>query len=120
MNPKQALPAVRFAIGAGAFAAPVLTGKAFGLSTKDNHEAVFLGRLFGIRDLALGIGQTVSSGEANALWWQLGIVCDLGDAIAAFKMFKAGGPKVASVLAGATALSAVGLGIAALSAPASE
>ncbi|HTX45330.1 MAG TPA: hypothetical protein VMD48_03585 [Solirubrobacteraceae bacterium] len=120
MNPKQALPAVRFAIGAGAFAAPVLTGKAFGLSTKDNHEAVFLGRLFGIRDLALGIGQTLSSGEGNALWWQLGIVCDFGDAIAAFKMFKAGGPKVASVLAGATALSAVGLGIAALSAPASE
>jgi hypothetical protein len=120
MNPKQALPAVRFAIGAGAFVAPVLTGKAFGLSTKDNHEAVFLGRMFGIRDLALGVGQTMATGEAGALWWQLGILCDLGDAIASFKMLKAGGPKVASVLAGSTALTAVGLGIAALTSPGAE
>jgi hypothetical protein len=118
MNPKQALPALRLAIGAGAFAAPTLTGKAFGLNTKDNHEATFLGRLFGIRDVALGIGQTVASGESSALWWQLGVVCDLGDAVAAYKMMKAGGPKLASVLAGVTALTAAGLGVAAISAPA--
>lgn len=120
MNPKQALPAVRVAIGLGAFATPTLAGRVFGLSTKDNHEAVFLGRLFGIRDLALGIGQTVSTGEASGLWWQLGILCDAADAIAAFKMFKAGGPKVAAVLGGATAVSAVGLGIVALTGPGAE
>jgi hypothetical protein len=119
MNPKQALPALRLAIGAGAFAAPVLTGKAFGLNAKDNHEAIYLARLFGIRDVALGIGQTVTSGEASALWWQLGVVCDLGDAIAAVKMFKTGGPKLASVLAGGTALVAAGLGVAAITSPAS-
>ena len=120
MNPKQALPALRIAIGTGAFATPTLAGRVFGLKTDDNHEAVFLGRLFGIRDLALGIGQTVSTGEANVLWWRLGVVCDAADAVAAFKMFKAGGPKLAAVLGGATALSAVGLGIAALTAPSAE
>jgi hypothetical protein len=118
MNPKQALPALRFVIGAGAFASPVLTGRAFGLNAKDNHEAIYLGRLFGIRDVALGIGQTVASDEASGLWWQLGVMCDLGDAVAAFKMLKAGGPKVASVLAGGTALVAAGLGVAAITAPA--
>jgi hypothetical protein len=114
MNPKQALPGLRIAIGAGAFAAPELTGKIFGLNTKDNHDAVFLGRLFGIRDVALGIGQTVAGGEAEGLWWQLGVVCDLADAVAAVLMLKTGGPKRASVMAAATAIGAAAMGVAAL------
>jgi hypothetical protein len=120
MNPKQVLPGLRIAIGGGAFAAPELTGKIFGLNTKDNHDAIFLGRLFGIRDVALGIGQTVASGESGGLWWQLGVVCDLADAVAAIMMLKTGGPKRAGVMAAATALSAAGLGIAAMSASSAE
>jgi hypothetical protein len=113
MNPKQQLPALRIAIGGGAFGAPELTGKIFGLNTTDNHDAVFLGRLFGVRDVALGIGQLVG-GDGGSLWWQLGVVCDLADAAAAVMMLKAGGPKRASVMAAATAISAAALGVVAL------
>ena len=120
MNPKQALPGLRFAVGAGAFAAPELTGKLFGLNTTDNHDAIFLGRLFGIRDVALGIGQTVASNESEGLWWQLGVVCDLADAVAAVLMIRAGGPKRAGVMSAATALTAAALGVSALTAGSSE
>jgi hypothetical protein len=113
MNPKQQLPAIRIAIGGGAFAAPELTAKIFGL-TRTDPESVFLGRLFGIRDIALGIGQLVASGEAGSLWWQLGVVCDAADAVAAVLMLKAGGPKRAGVMSAVTALNATVLGVLAL------
>jgi hypothetical protein len=105
------LPAIRLAIGGGMWAAPELTGKAFLANLEGNHEAVFLGRLFGIRDVALGIGQMTNAGGA---WWQLGLVCDLADAAAAVLSIRAGGPKATGVLAGVTAISAAGLGILAL------
>jgi hypothetical protein len=111
ISPSQALPGIRLAIGGGMWAFPELTGKAFGANLKGNHEALFLGRLFGIRDVALGIGQLANSG---GMWWQLGVVCDLADAAAAVISIKAGGPKVTGVLAGLTAISAAGLGVAAL------
>jgi hypothetical protein len=105
------LPGIRLAIGGGMWAAPELTGKAFFANLKGNHEAVFLGRLFGIRDVALGIGQLTNSGGA---WWQLGVVCDLADAAAAVMTIRAGGPKLTGVLAGATAISAAAMGVAVL------
>jgi hypothetical protein len=114
MNPKQRLPALRIAIGGGAFLAPTITGKIFGLNTQDNNDAVFLGRLFGIRDVAVGIGQLSSNGDGGALWWQLGVVCDLGDALAALLFIKAGGSKRAGAMAALTALGAAGMGMAVL------
>lgn len=113
MNPKQQLPALRIAIGAGAFAVPKLTAKVFGL-TQTDEESMFLARLFGVRDIALGVGQ-VAGGEGGSLWWQLGVVCDLGDAVAAVMMLRGGGPKRAGVMSAATALSAAALGVMALS-----
>jgi|SRR6516165_9656142 hypothetical protein len=113
MNPKQALPGLRIAIGGGAFLAPYTTSRIFGLDPTDNNEAIFLGRLFGIRDVALGIGQ-MSSGDDNALWWQLGVICDLGDALAAVIGLRSGLPKRAGVMSALTALAAAGMGIAAL------
>src|ERR1017187_10131274 len=109
INPSQALPAIRLAIGGGMWGVPELTGKAFGANLKGNHEAVFLGCLFGIRGVALGTGQISNKG---GLWWQLGVVCDLADAAAAVMSIKAGGPKVTQVLAGLTAVSAAGMGVA--------
>jgi hypothetical protein len=114
MNPKQALPGLRIAIGGGAFLAPYLTAKIFGLDATDNNEAVFLARLFGIRDVALGIGQMSSSGEGGQLWWQLGVICDLGDAWAALLGLRAGLPKRGGIMSAATALAAAGMGIAAM------
>jgi hypothetical protein len=117
LNPSSTLPALRVAIGGGAWAAPGLTGKAFGFKNIDtNHEALFMARLFGVRDIALGAGALASSGDANRLWWQIGVVCDLADAAAGVISFKAGGPKVPAVLSILTALAAAGLGVAVLGA----
>lgn len=113
MNPKQQLPAIRIAIGVGAFAAPELTAKIFGL-TRTDPEAVFLARLFGMRDVALGIGQLVAKDEAGSLWWQLGVMCDAADAAAAVLMLKSGGPKRAGVMSALTAVNATVLGVMAL------
>jgi hypothetical protein len=113
LNPSSTLPALRLAIGAGAWAAPGLTGKVFGFKNIDtNHEALFMARLFGVRDVALGAGALAAKADAGKLWWQLGIVCDLADAAAGVISLRSGGPKVPAVLSTITALSAVGLGVA--------
>jgi hypothetical protein len=109
------LAALRIAIGAGAWLMPRVAGRLFGLDVPGNPQAPYLARLFGIRDIALGLGTLTSSGESRRLWLQLGIACDLGDAAASWL----GGrdeslPRYASVMTGATALSAAGIGVAAL------
>ena len=113
--PSQVLSGLRVAIGAGAWAAPNTTGKLFGLDPGNNPQAAFLARLFGVRDVALGVGTTATTGSSRRMWWQLGIACDLLDAAAAALAARNGTvPKAAAVMAGATALAAVGLGVAAL------
>ena len=112
----KALPGLRLAIGFGAWAMPGLTGKLFGLDFGDDSESVYLGRLFGVRDVALGIGAMTTTGETRRLWWQLGVACDLADAAAGVLGLRAGLPKRGGALATLTALSAAGMGLAVLSA----
>jgi hypothetical protein len=112
-NPTTVLPALRIAIGAGAYAFPELTGKVFGFKMTDNQETMYMGRLFGIRDVVLGAGVIASSGDARKLWWRLGILADLADAGAGYLGLKGGGPKRAMIMSTVTALTAVGLGVAA-------
>jgi hypothetical protein len=112
-NPTTVLPALRIAIGAGAWAFPALTGKVFGFNMSDSQETIYMGRLFGARDVVLGAGVLASSGDAKKLWWRLGILADLADATASYKGLRAGGPKRGMIMATATALGAVGLGLAA-------
>src|SRR5205823_1971554 len=115
MNPVSALAALRAAIGVGAYVAPNVTGRALGLDPAGNPQASFLGRLFGVRDLALGAGTLSSEGPARTRWVQLGVACDLADAGAAYLAARNGTiPTFAGVLAGATALGAAGMGLAAL------
>jgi hypothetical protein len=115
LNPTSTLPAMRLAIGGGAWAAPGVTGKVFGFKNiEHNHEALFMARLFAVRDIALGVGALAARGEASKLWWQLGVVCDLGDAASGVLSLRSGGPKVPAVLSTLTALGAAGLGIAVL------
>ena len=113
----SALPALRVAVGTGAWATPNLTGRLFGLDPKNNPQASFLARLFGIRDVALGIAAIQSTGPSKRLAWQLGLVCDAADAGAAWLAARNGTlPKPAAIMAGGVALAAVGLGVAALQA----
>ena len=109
------LAGTRMAIGAGAWAVPRISGRLFGLDVDGNPQAPYLARLFGVRDIALGIGLITSSGGPQAQWLRLGIACDLADAAAGVISGRNGElPPVATVLVTGTAVLAAGMGIAAM------
>ena len=106
---------VRASIGAGAWLAPRVTSRLFGLDPKGNPQAVYLGRLFGVRDAALAYGLSTASPSQRALWLRIGIACDLSDALAGIFAGRRGElPTFATVLVTATALGAAALGVTAL------
>src|SRR5947207_11592712 len=79
MEPDQtirSLAMLRMAVGTSAWATPRLAGKAFGLDAEGNPQSPYLARLFGIRDIALGVGTLSTTGEARRQWLTLGVVCD--------------------------------------------
>jgi hypothetical protein len=111
----KGLIGVRGAIGVGAWSAPRFSGRLFGLDPEANPQAAYLGRLFGVRDAVLAIGVATNSGQQRAQWLQLGVVCDLADAVAGVLAGRRGElPPKATAMVTATALVAAGLGIVAL------
>ncbi len=111
----QSLISTRAAIGAGAWLAPRLSGRLFGLDPAGNPQAPYLARLFGARDAALAYGLSTSTGAQRARWLQIGIACDIADAFAGVFAGRRGElPKRATVLVTATAIGAAAMGIAAL------
>ena len=62
----QQLVATRAAIGAAAWLMPRLSGRLFGLDPDANPQAAYLGRLFGVRDVALGIGLRTRAAAPSA------------------------------------------------------
>ncbi len=113
----KALAGLRIVIGLASWFAPNLAGTLFGLNVKRNKQAPYLARLFGVRDLALGIGTLMASGPARRTWLQLGLLCDTADAAAAGIGHRDGylDTQTAALLA-APAIAAVGMGAAALGA----
>src|SRR4051794_2970905 len=120
MNAQQTirnLAMLRLAIGVGAWVAPNLAGRLFGLDPAANPQAPYLARLFGIRDVALALGTLQSAGEARRQWLQLGVACDAADAAAAVLGGRSGYLSAATaVLGGGTAAVATGMGVQALQA----
>jgi hypothetical protein len=111
----QGLVAVRGAIGTGAWLAPRLSGRLFGLDPAANPQAAYLGRLFAARDAALAFGLGTSSGRERSQWLRIGVACDLADAAAGLLAGRRGElPSRAAILVTATALGGAALGIAAL------
>jgi hypothetical protein len=109
------LVSARSAIGVGAWLAPRLSGRLFGLDPDQNPQAPYLARLFGVRDAALGYGLSTSQGAQRSLWLRIGIACDLADAAAGIFAGRRGElPPFAAVVVTGTALGAAALGIAAL------
>ena len=116
-SPLPALNGLRFAVGAGAWAAPNLAGKAFGLDPDNNPQASYIGRLFGVRDVALAVGALGSTGEARRRWLQIGVAVDLADAAAGVIAGRTGVlPKQAAFMGTTVALLAAALGAVALAA----
>jgi hypothetical protein len=95
--------------------APRFSGRLFGLDPDANPQAPYLGRLFGVRDIALAFGLSASSGPQRSQWLRIGIACDLADAAAGVLAGRRGElPKLPAVLVTAIALGAAALGITAL------
>src|SRR6202035_679492 len=111
MSPVNAIVAIRANIGLGAWAAPRLAGRLFGLDAEANPQLPYVGRLFGVRDVALAAGVRASSGSARRLWLKIGMMCDAADVIAGRNGEIS---KVSTVLVTAPALMGIGLGLAAL------
>jgi hypothetical protein len=112
---EQGLIGLRTAVGVGVWAAPRLTGRLFGLDAKGNPQLPYVGRLFGARDVALAYGLATSNGAGRSQWLRVGVACDLADAAASVLAARGGYlPKLATVLVTATALTAAGLGAAAM------
>ncbi len=111
----SSLVGVRSAIGVGAWVAPRISGRLFGLDVPANPQAPYLARLFGARDAALAYGLQSTQGAARAQWLKIGIACDIADALAGVFAGRRGElPTFATVLVTSTALGAATLGIAAL------
>jgi hypothetical protein len=117
MSEISVLTGLRVSIGAGAWIAPRLAGRLFGLDADANPQLPYVGRLFGVRDVALGTGLQLSSGHSRRVWLQLGILCDAADSVAGILAGRNGDiSKLSTVLVTAPALLGIGLGIAALEA----
>lgn len=111
----KALAGLRLAVGITSYAAPNFGGKLFGLEPEANPQAPYLGRLFGIRDVALAIGPLRAKKKAQNNWIELGIMCDAADAVAAFL----GGGKgylspTTTAMVAAPAIAATAMGVVAL------
>jgi hypothetical protein len=105
----------RIAIGAISWLAPNLAGKLFGLDTAGNPQAPYLARLFGIRDLALGVGALRTRGDAQRRILTLGMACDVADTAAGVFGRRAGYlPPVTAVLVTGAAVAAAGMSAAAI------
>lgn len=114
-EPAKILSSLRVAIGAGAWLTPSIAARVFGLSVADNPQMPYMARLFGIRDVALAVGTTQTTGPSRRVWWQIGIACDLADAGAAYLGGRDGSlSKFTAVAAGGTAVAAAALGVAAM------
>ena len=111
----KTLAGLRLAVGLTSWVAPNFGGRLFGLEPEANPQAPYLGRLFGIRDVALAVGPLRAKKKARDNWIELGIMCDAADAAAAFL----GGGKgylspTTTAMVAAPALAATALGVIAL------
>ena len=75
------LAAMRIGIGALAWARPETDSKLFGLPRPDG-QARYLWRLFGVRDLLVGLGTVTTTGPRRRTWARVGLACDVADGAA--------------------------------------
>lgn len=114
-NPVQQLSIGRIVIGALAWLSPALAAKAFGIGVAD--EGYLPSRLFGARDLALGVGTLTATGESRKKLLQVGLACDALDLAAAVVGHREGKlPTAGAVLTGLAAAGAVATAVKELSA----
>ncbi len=107
----QALPLsfARIGIGAAALAAPKLTFKGLLLDPAANPQQELVTRMFGSREVALGVATLLSLRSGGKGWLLAGVAIDTADAVAGYLSGTSGAvPKRnAGILAGAAAAAAL-------------
>lgn len=107
----QTLLATRAALGFSALLAPRLAGRAFSLEPEENPQLPVIGRMWGIRNLALAAGMYGASGANRARWWRLQPAVDALDFLVILAEWRRGAiPGPAAGLMAGTALFATALG----------
>ena len=92
--------------------------RAVGLAPRRNPQAAHWARVFGVRDVALGLGLAASAGDARRQWWRLGMLCDAGDAVAGVVSWRRGDlPPQRRTLALFAGSAVVGVGLGAAARP---
>ncbi len=107
-------------LGAGALGAfaPGQIERQLGCSVAASPVGSVLARLFAARDVGYGIGLAASEARGRRLWLAVGVATDLADAATMAVAFRAGSlSAVRATAAGAVAIAAAGVGLAALRGP---
>ncbi len=115
MNPVTGLALGRLAVGAISLGNPTLAGKLFQLDVAANPQLPYVARLFGSREVALGVITLLASGRTRRNLVLAGIAVDLADAATGYLGVRDGqvsrttgaaltGPAVGAVLAGLAGL----------------
>jgi hypothetical protein len=115
MNPVIALSLGRVAVGAVAVADPERAARVFQLDPESNPQLGYVTRLFGIREVALGLATLMSSGRTRTGMVGLGILVDAADGATSYLAMQDGAVsrKTAMALMGPAA-GAVASGLVAL------
>jgi hypothetical protein len=115
MNPVIGLSLGRIAVGAAALANPQAAAKMFQLDPMTNPQVPYVVRLFGSREIALGVVTLVARGKAQRGLIGLGILVDGADAATGYFAMQDGsvsrktamtliGPAVGAMASGALGL----------------
>ena len=80
MNPVIGLSLGRIAVGATAVANPELAARMFQLDPVSNPEVPYMTRLFGTREIALGVATIATRGKAQRGLIAIGVLVDGADA----------------------------------------
>lgn len=73
----------RIAIGAITWLAPGPAGRAVGVNAARNPQLPYIARLFGVRDIVLGLGALAGDDSQRQTWIKAGAACDAADIAAA-------------------------------------
>jgi hypothetical protein len=107
----RTLLATRTALGLSTLLAPRLAGRAFLLDPDENPQLPAVGRMWGIRNLAVAAAMYGAAGGARTQWWRLQPVIDVLDFVAIAAERRRGAVSApAAAMMGGTALLATALG----------
>ena len=81
---------MRVLVGGATYLAPHLSAKLVGLRPARNRQGAYWARLFGVRDVVLGVSAQQATGEARRQVLLLAAMCDIADVLSALMGRRAG------------------------------